>query len=238
MLKVAIVDDNQQDGDRVVELLQRFYAERGIIDHAFEATRFLDGEDFLDGYSPAYDLIFMDIEMERMDGLVCARRLRKIDREVLLVFTTNLAQYAAMGYDVDALGYLVKPLRYFNFALAMRRAEDALARRHGTLLWLSRGDERVAVSTRDLLYVEVRKHNLLFHATDGVYETRGALREYADRLASCNFSQCNRYTLVNLAHVRGLSGDSLRLDSGEELVVSRRSKKGLMQALVDFFGAR
>lgn len=238
MLRVAIVDDNEDDAKRVAELLERYYAERGITSNAFQAQFFSDGEDFLEDYRPRFDLVFMDIEMERMDGLICARRLRKLDREVLLVFTTNLAQYAAMGYDVDAMGYLVKPLRYFNFALAMRRVEETLEHRRGTQLWLSSGEDSVVVSTNDLLYVDVRKHDLTFHTALGNYTLRAPLKEYAQRLLPYHFYQCNRFALVNLEHVRGLKGDLLLLSNGESIPVSRRNKAGLMKALADFFGTR
>ena len=123
MLRVAVVDDDERDAGRVEELLGRYF--EGDTER-FLLARLADGEDLLRDYKSSYDLVFLDIEMERMDGLTCARRLRRIDREVQLVFTTNMAQYAASGYDVGALGYLVKPLRYYSFALAMRRAEEVL----------------------------------------------------------------------------------------------------------------
>lgn len=245
MLRIAVVDDNERDQDHVVSLLQRYF-ENGAA--AFAVERFADGEDFVMSYRPQFDLVFLDIEMERMDGMTCARRLRQIDREVLLVFTTNLAQYAANGYEVDALGYLVKPLRYYNFALAMRRVEEALARRSDHVLWLPFEGGRRAVSTRDLLYVEVRKHNLLYHlATLGsassksvseVLESRGSLKECAQELEPYHFYPCNRYSLVNLGHVRALMGEDLVLDTGEVLDVSRRAKKSLMEALTGYFGGR
>lgn len=237
MLRIALVDDDEKDQDCVRDLAVRYFGGDG---GALRFSRFHDGEDFLEDYRHAYDLVFLDIEMERMDGLECARRLREVDREVLLVFTTNMAQYAASGYDVDALGYLVKPLRYYNFALAMRRVEEALDRRRGRVLWLSAkdGDAKVAVASRDLLFVEVRKHELSFHTTDGTYVAWGSLKECAGELEGLGFYQCNRYYLVNLAHVRFLKGSNLVMDSGDELAVSRRSRRGLLEALDNYYGSR
>lgn len=237
MLRIALVDDDEADQDRVRDLAVRYFDGD---DGALRFSRFRDGEDFLQDYRPIYDLVFLDIEMERMNGLECARRLRSIDREVLLIFTTNMAQYAASGYDVDALGYLVKPLRYYSFALAMRRVEDVLDRRRGRVLWLSGkdGDSKVAVPSRDLLFVEVRKHELSFHTTSGTYTSWGSLKECAGLLDGLSFYQSNRYYLVNLAHVRLLQGNSLVMDSGDELAVSRRSKRGLLEALDSYYGSR
>lgn len=233
MLRVAVVDDDERDAGRVEELLGRYF--EGDTER-FLLTRLADGEDLLRDYKSSYDLVFLDIEMERMDGLTCARRLRRIDREVQLVFTTNMAQYAASGYDVGALGYIVKPLRYYSFALAMRRAEEVLESRRGVVLWLSKGDEKVAVASRDVRYVEVRKHEITFHVRDDAYTSWGTLKTFAELLEPAHFVACNRYYLVNLEHVKGLREGSIVLDTGVELEVSRRLKRPLMQSLTDYYG--
>lgn len=235
MLRVAVVDDEDTDAQKVVDCLDRYFEGDAS---RYRVTLIADGEDLLLSYRPAYDLIFLDVEMPRLGGIECARRLRAIDREVAIVYVTNMAQYAATGYEVDALGYLVKPLRYYSFALAMGRVEDALARRRGVTLWLADGDGRVALPSKDLLFVEVRKHELSFHARGSTYVAWGSLKEYEELLAPAHFCKCNRYYLVNLEHVVKMRGDSVEIDTGEVLEVSRRSKKGLMEALIEFYGSR
>lgn len=233
MLRIAVVDDDERDERRVEELVARYFEGD---ETRYRLTRFEDGEDLLLDYRPSFDLVLLDIEMERMDGITCARRLRRIDREVLIVYTTNMAQYATSGYEVGALGYLVKPLRFYSFALVMRRVEEALEGRRGVVLWLSREDEKVAVSSRDVRYVEVRKHEITFHAPGGPYTAWGTLKTFAELLAPVNFVPCNRYYLVNLEHVRSLRRATVVLDTGDELEVSRRLRRPLMQRLADYFG--
>lgn len=235
MLRVAVVDDEEADAKKVLACLDRYF--EGDTSR-YHVTVIPDGEELLLGYKPIYDLIFLDVEMPRLGGVECARRLRRLDREVSLVFVTNMAQYAATGYEFDALGYLVKPLRYYSFALAMGRVEEARARLQDVTLWLSCGEERVAVSSRDLRYVEVRKHELSFHAVGGTYAAWGSLKEYEERLAPVHFFKCNRYYLVNLAHVVRLGADGVQMDGGEVLEVSRRSRRGLMEAMAEFYGAK
>ncbi len=236
MLRVAVVDDEPADAQKVIDYLNRYYEGDAS---RYRVTVIKDGEDLLLEYKPVFDLIFLDVEMPRMGGIECARLLRAIDREVAIVYVTNMAQYAATGYEVDALGYLVKPLRYYSFALAMGRVDEWQARRRGTVLWLADGDGRVALSSRDLRYIEVRKHELSFHADSGAtYLAWGSLKEYEELLAGAHFYKCNRYYLINLEHVTRLRQDSVEMDSGEVLEVSRRNKKGLMEALTDFYGSR
>lgn len=233
VLRIAVVDDDARDAACVEELVSRYFeGDSG----RYHVTCLSDGEDLLLAYRPSFDLVFLDIEMERMDGLTCARRLREVDHEVMIVFTTNMAQYAARGYDVGALGYLVKPLRYYSFALAMRRVEEALSARGDVPLWLADGEDKVVVASRDVRYVEVRKHELTFHTAGGSYTAWGSLKSYAEQLAPAHFVPCNRYYLVNLAHVQRLRAATVLLDTGVELEVSRRLRASLMQSLTDYFG--
>lgn len=235
MLRVAVVDDERADAERVEACLDRYF--KGDSSR-YRVTLIEDGEDLLAEYKPVYDLIFLDVEMPRLGGIECARRLRKLDREVAVVYVTNMAQYASTGYEVDALGYLIKPLRYYSFALTMGRVEEALARKSGVLLWVADGEGRVVIASRDLLFVEVRKHELQFHAANGTYTSWGSLKEYEEKLEEAHFCKCNRYYLVNLEHVARLRGDSVEIDDGTVLEVSRRKRKDLLEALTEFYGAR
>lgn len=235
MMRIAVVDDDEKDAARVGDLVDKYYQGDSS---QYTLTAFADGEDLLCDFKPSFDMVLLDIEMERMDGLTCARRLRRLDADVVIAFTTNMAQYAAAGYDVNAVGYLVKPLRYYSFALVMGRAEEIVQSKRGVTLWLADGEGRAAVSSRQIDYVEVRKHALTFHAGQKAYGARGSLREYAEQLEGANFYQCNRYYLVNLERVRSMGEGGLVMRNGDVLEVSRRQKSGLMQALNDYYGMR
>ena len=112
MIRIAVVEDERESLDTVLNCLKRFEEEEGI---GFVTTVFCDGLDFISGYRPLYDIVFMDIEMPMLNGMSTAKKLRKVDSSVALVFITRLRQYALLGYEVDAVGYLLKPLEYASF---------------------------------------------------------------------------------------------------------------------------
>lgn len=120
----------------------------------------------------------MDIEMPNMDGLEAAHRLRALDQRVVLVFVTNMAQFAAKGYEVDALDYIIKPFAYADFERKMARAVKLCEADSDAVVIARRGGSQ-RVLLRDIAYVEVRGHNLEFHAETGVVTGSGALRELA-----------------------------------------------------------
>ena len=103
MIEIAIIEDTDIHARTLQAYLQRFADENQA---AFYTTVFHNAVAFLENYSAKYDVVFMDIAMPYLNGMDAAHALRKLDKDVLLIFITSLAQYAVQGYDVDAFAYL------------------------------------------------------------------------------------------------------------------------------------
>ena len=117
MLKIAVLDDEPVFLSEFTAFLHQLTAEHETtnIDSFTDSSAFLQSPE-------QYDLIFLDIDMKLSNGMEAAKRLRKIDGQVALIFETQLAQYAVEGYLVDAVGYLVKPIEYYALSLVMTKA--------------------------------------------------------------------------------------------------------------------
>lgn len=92
MTRIAIVEDEAAVREQLAGYVQRYTRQYGT---QFEVTMFTDGVEILEDYRPVYDIIFLDVEMQHLDGMETARRIRELDSDVLLIFITNMAQYAA-----------------------------------------------------------------------------------------------------------------------------------------------
>lgn len=232
MITIALVDDDDADARVTASMIDRYFdgdASR------YAVTRFADGDSLLRDYKASFDLMFLDVEMPGTDGVTVARRLRVVDDQTVLVFTTKMAQYAVEGYDVDAIGYLLKPLNYYAFSIKMRKAEDIVARRRSVTVPLTVGSETVFVPSADIRYVEVLDHALLYHTGEGIRKVWASLKDAAETLEPVGFVPVSRYCLVNLEWVRAVHGDDVDVD-GERVRVSRSRRKSLMQALVAYHG--
>lgn len=232
MITIALVDDDDADAEVTASMIDRYFdgdASR------YAVTRFADGDSLLRNYKASFDLMFLDVEMPGTDGVTVARRLRVVDDQTVLVFTTKMAQYAVEGYDVDAIGYLLKPLNYYAFAIKMRKAEDIVARRRSVTVPLTVGSETVFVPSADIRYVEVLDHALLYHTGEGICKVWASLKDAAETLEPVGFVPVSRYCLVNLEWVRAVHGDDVDVD-GERVRVSRSRRKSLMQALAAYHG--
>ena len=126
MLKIAVVEDQQEVRDELCRFIRKYAAENSL---QVEAVPIEDGAVIAAHYEPGWDIIFMDVEMPGLDGFGAAEKIRAVDGDAVLVFVTNMAQYAIKGYEVDALDYVLKPVPYFAFSQQLRKAEEQLRRR-------------------------------------------------------------------------------------------------------------
>ena len=97
MIKIAVAEDEQSCIDTVQQFLSDFSKEKGIL---FDVHVFRNGEQLVFNYQADYDIILLDIEMPGMDGMTAAEKIRETDKDVIIIFITNMAQYADQGYRV------------------------------------------------------------------------------------------------------------------------------------------
>lgn len=232
MIRIAIVEDEQECIEKLKEYLKQFSEESG---EQFEIKCYTDGAAFIERFKSQFDLILMDVEMPLLNGMESAELIRQSDPEVMIIFITNMAQYAIRGYAVDALDYLLKPVSYFVFSQRLFRALGRMRRRQYSYLTVQVKGGVMKLETRAIYYVESQGHKLIYHTRTGEIETRGTLKEVEQTLISENFFRCNNGYLVNLAHVDGVCDGSV-LVNGEKLLISRPRKAEFMGALTEYMG--
>ena len=233
MYRILIVEDTPAESDNLRAMLARYGAERG---EQFAVEVMANALEY-DERRPAADLIFMDIDMPGMNGMEAAEALRERDEETLLIFVTNLAQYAVHGYAVDALDFIVKPVSYDDFELRMDRAMRQLRKRTGATVTLPTADGSRVIAVRDIVYVDILRHDLYYHV-DGLAEPlrlRGSIKAAAEGLGA-DFARISSSCLINMAHVRLIRQGSVMLSTGEELFYSRGCRKEALEMLNAYVG--
>ena len=227
MIRIAIVEDELQASERLEHFLKCLEQERN---EKFAITVLRNAEEFLEKNRQGFELVLMDIELPGMNGMEAAERMRKMDSEAVLVFVTNMAQYAVKGYEVNALDFIVKPVKYADFTFKMKRALYAVEglMEHELVIPVSGGMRRISVSR--LLYVEVNGHKVQYHLIDQVIETRSTLKQIEKQLSEYSFLRCNNCYLVNPRHVKWAQGHTVQVGR-EELQISHPRKKSFLQGL-------
>ncbi len=232
-ISVGVVDDDPKDRAHLITLLKRYQS-----DHArtFRITQFEDAAALLMDYTPEYDILFLDIQMDGIDGMRAATAIRKVDTSVVLIFVTNTAQYAVSGYSVQAQSYLLKPATYFALSTELERGLAQLNRMERASILVGSRTALRRVDVADIVYIESRRHKVTVHLLDEQIEFNATLKEYEDILEQHDFYRSNSSFLINLRHLAAIEGEDSRMSTGERLRISRARKKGLLDALASHIG--
>lgn len=231
-MKLAIVDDERGATDLLEKFIGRFGEEN---QKRMQVNIFHNPNDFLSGYSKDYDIVLMDVEMPGLNGIETAKELRRMDSRVVIMFITNMAQYALSGYEVEAVDYVLKPVSYADFSLKLKKALRYAHRNEDRKILLTTPERMIHVLVSDIYYIEVFRHYLEFHVTSGNYKVRGVMKEIEEELKDCHFSRCNHSYLVNLKYVEEIAGNTVRV-AGETLPVSRNRRNEFLAAFTIYIG--
>ena len=232
MIHVAVVEDEEKYREQLSEFLSRYGKEKEI---SIQTRMYCDGIDILDEYAGQFEVILLDIRMKHIDGMEAARKIREKDKEVIIIFITNMAEYAIQGYDVEARGFILKPVRYKLFAQQMDRARKELESKKAEYLSLQLQAGVRNVSLNDIFYMENREHYLHIHLEQEDIIFYCTIKEMEKRLEGKPFFRCNSGLIVNLANVQSVKNNDILLHC-EKLTVIRSRKKEFMEQLTEYMG--
>ena len=232
MYRIAIVDDDRDFVEELKNYLDQYAREEK---QDFEIAAFYDGAEILDNYAPKYDLILLDIEMPKVNGMDAAEKIREVDENVVLMFITNMAQYAIRGYSVGALDFVMKPITYYTFSMKMKRALKRVQKKELPSILLNLTDGVKKIEVRQIYYLEVQNRMLHYHTEEGEIVVRGTLQSAETMLPANIFAKCNHWYLVNLMHVTEVRKNTA-LVGPYELEISCRNRAGFLKALAEYMG--
>lgn len=232
MYHIAIVEDEAAFAAQLKEFLERYQEEQGL---EFQISVYGDGAEILENYTPTYDVILLDIEMPRVNGMDAAEQIRSMDDNVVLMFITNMASYAIRGYSVGALDFVMKPLNYYTFSTKMTRALKRAKQREQKQILLTLPDGVKKLELKQIYYVEVQNRMLYYHTEEGVHAVRGTMQGAEAMLAGYPFAKCNHWYLINLMNVKEVRGGIVKTGP-YALEISRRNRTAFLKALTEYMG--
>lgn len=217
-MNIAVVDDKEAVRQKINRLIKKHRPE-------FTISGFATGEELLKARG-GFDIIFLDIRMEGMNGIETARTLRQRNEDAVLIFVTGMKEYVFEAFDVSAFHYLLKPIEEQKFAEVLDKAVKEAGKRRGQKerqIFIRTKSQGVTLDVNSILYAESRSKKVAIHTTDreDVIEAYLTMEELGSELGD-SFYRCHRGYLVNMAHIVRYDNDSILLSGGETVYLTKK----------------
>lgn len=226
--RIAICDDSPVDAQFIQSLANRWSARRH---YPVQTEVFPSAEGFLFRYAEdkAWDILLLDIEMGDMDGLTLAKKVRRDNDTVQIVFITGYSDYIGEGYEVAALHYLMKPVQEDKLCSVLDRAAEKLSKNE-KVLHFEAGGEMVRIPIYQIRWADVLGNYVTIHAHSDVTVkmTQGELEKRLDD----RFYRVGRSAIVNLTQISRVTKTEIKLSDGTAVALPRGAYEGVNRAII------
>lgn len=230
--RIAICDDSDVDSEFLQVILNNWAKLREVNIHV---EYYPSAESFLFQYAEdkAFDILLLDIEMGKMDGVSLARCVRQDNETVQIVFITGFPDFMAEGYEVSALHYLMKPVAREKLFTVLDKAAANLGKQV-KLFKVSFDRQTEFVPLNKITYIEAQKQYVIIHTDTQVYRMKASLADTEKELDEY-FFKCQRSFIVNLRHILRINNDCVELKNGTEVPISRGMAQKIGKEIIRLF---
>ncbi|MCI8528049.1 MAG: response regulator transcription factor [Lachnospiraceae bacterium] len=228
MLRIALCDDETRARDALRIQLEKILDE-GTEEIVYEFSTGAGAVSWLKKHPGEIDLLFLDVEMDKMNGMEAAEKIREFDKNLLLVFVTGYAEYVFDGYRVDALDYIMKPVDLGKLRDLMRRVRECITAEASQVFLLKNTEGTYRFRKKDILYFYSDRRKVILVTGEGEYPFYGKLDEVEAKLHS-EFVRIHQRYLVNAAKVSHIGSKSVEIEEAE-LPLSRAMKADAVKSL-------
>ncbi|MBP3507686.1 MAG: response regulator transcription factor [Lachnospiraceae bacterium] len=239
MINIAICDDEEHFCTYEKQLVMDYMTEQGC---ECCINTFLSGKELLEseGRVFPYHIVFLDIEMNDVNGIEIAKEIRKYSKNIFLVFVTAYVVYSLEGYKVDAIRFLIKDRE--RLAIDIKETLDTIMKKIKYVDWklcwnFVEGKRLIRVS--DIEYIESNLHKLSFYVReDGLkkYTIYDKLDSIEAQLDDISFCRIHKSFLVNLKYVKAIKNEMVFFEDGRTLNIAKRNRYEVMDQYVAYRG--
>ena len=216
LTEIAICDDEEIIIERIADLIKKQNTDCNI-------ESFQSGNELL-AAKRRYDLIFLDIQMDGINGMDTAKAIREYDRKAVIIFVTAVKEYVFEAFDVGAFHYLLKPIGEQKFAEvfenAVREVRECRIQRETPTLFIKTKNKSYTFNQSEIVFIESRNRKAAIHTAGNTLEVYAVMNELQKELGN-SFYRCHRGYLVNMAHITEYSSDMIEMDNGERVYMAK-----------------
>ncbi len=234
MIKIAVCDD-----DISFTGITQTYLEQISSDYRteLEISVFLSGSALTREYQAGnnFDLIFLDIEMNGMDGIETAKHIREQDYHALIVYISSHDEYLRQLFEAEPFRFLKKPVAYEDLLAVFFQAQKRITAMQNDYFCFRSGKNLMKVFCKDILYFESSGRKVVLHTTQRAYEFYDKLNNIEESLKDFRFVRIHKAYLVNIDNVESFQYERLALTDGTILSISEKNRPRLRNEFWHYF---
>lgn len=236
MIQIVLCEDQIQHQKTIEKFLQEILGENNT---EYNLRIYKSGEELLNGYPKNVDIFILDIQMEKINGMDVARKIREIDKnKPEIIFTTSLVEYIQEGYEVRAYRYLLKPIKYEDLKKHILSCIDEVINKKDKFILIENKNETYKINIEEITYIEIQRKDMSIHTESKVYETKMTMDKIEKELKNYNFYRCHKSFLVNIDYVENIKQYVAILDNKVEVLVSRHRFKDFKHKFLSSLGEK
>lgn len=211
-MEIAVVDDEKTIKEHICALIEEQQPDSHIEAYATGEELLVSGKRF--------DIVFLDIRMEGMNGIEAAKKLREQQGDIILIFITGMKDYVFDALDLYAFQYLLKPVDEGKFAEVLKRAvREAARKKERRVLFIK--SRNLTLDQSEILYIESRAKKVEIHTERQNIEIYAAMDELEGQLGE-EFYRCHRAYIVNMDRITEYDSESITLTSGDRVYLTKK----------------
>lgn len=228
-MKIVICDDMQEDLDLISTYIMKCANDLNI---EIECNSYMDGKDLLNNINDELDVVFLDIDMPKPNGIDIANTLNEKFPELNIVFITNHSNLVFDVIKFRPLGFVRKNKIEDEMKQALIRVQNEIYNNSVVFQNL------MVIKMNDILYMESKGHNIEIHTKEKVQTVRATMSEYEQKLKPYGFVRIHKGFIVNMKFICRINGRIVKLDNGIELISGGNYNKNVREAYAKFISKK
>lgn len=232
MIRIATIEDDeiiQEEIHQVIVENTNYREEIEVDSYSSAEEYFLAAKD--------YEMVITDIELPGISGLELGKKVKQMNPEVYLVFLTFYSEFASDSYIIEAYQYILKKDMQQRLPALVDKVSARIKKENSEFCWIGNNRDIQKIYYKEIIYIKKVKGSKYaeYVTTDGIYTARLSLNQVFEQLCNSGFILADRAHAINVNHVKRLRGNTIYMDNGEEIEVSRAQSTKVKEKIAAYW---
>lgn len=230
-MTIAICDDNIE----CINIIENYI--NTIIKSDIECDAYFCGEELVAAYknkNERYDIVFLDMEMEKLNGIDTANIIREFDEYVIIIFVTSHSEYMKESFKCQPFRFIEKPIELTELQEAFDNACKKISKKRKVLTF-NENKTKIRLYCDDIIYCESQAHWILIYTKERVYKLCKTMTDLYEMLDKEILFRIHKSFIVNYRYVKSIKDNDIRLYHCDKLIpIGRSYKKNVIIEYTNF----